>query len=116
MSHSREVCRTHGTIKSQCRCPGNKTVTEVDCGEWCSEWDATKADFTRDELALIRAACLTANPRYPDTPMFEPWASIFEKAGKAMTALRDLEEWRSVHAMCSQYRSCVALVEYAPCK
>lgn len=47
--------------------------------------------FTRDELALIRASCLTACPQYPGVPMWEPWASIYGKAGGMMMAIAAAE-------------------------
>lgn len=50
-----------------------------------------KTEFTKDELALIRAGCLTACPQYPVKPMWEPWASVFEKAGKMIHVMNAQE-------------------------
>lgn len=36
--------------------------------------------FTRDDLNLIRAMCLTANPRYPEHDMYPAWVPVYETA------------------------------------
>lgn len=35
MRHRMTKCIKHGTVISQCRCPGKKTVTYVDCPRTC---------------------------------------------------------------------------------
>lgn len=36
MTHDKQVCK-HGTIVTQCRCPGPKQTVIVRCPIWCKE-------------------------------------------------------------------------------
>lgn len=46
--HYREECE-HGTIKTQCRCPGDKEVRLVSCFPGCSEYEDSKISDTSTE-------------------------------------------------------------------
>ena len=41
-------------------------------------------EFTIDELRLIKVMCVTACPQYPNVPMWEPWASVYDKADRML--------------------------------
>lgn len=36
--------------------------------------------FTAEELSLIQAMCKSANPWFPERPMYPPWEGIYNKA------------------------------------
>ena len=46
--------------------------------------ESTPEVFSPDDLRLIRAMCLNANPWYPDKAMFTSWEIIYNKAGRML--------------------------------
>lgn len=41
--------------------------------------------FTEEDLRLIKAMCETANPWYPERPMFPAWESVYRKASAMLS-------------------------------
>ena len=40
--------------------------------------------FTQNDLRLIRAMCRTANPWFPERPIFPAWENVYETAGRLL--------------------------------
>lgn len=78
-------CR-HGYIAEMCTKDHPSQIVPCTDVPACPVIKDQPEEFTHDELAIIRAGCLTACPMFPDMPMWEPWASIYEKSGRMMLA------------------------------
>lgn len=78
---------TNGTM--QCRTmPAQRPCKGGACSRpECRIGRKNSGPFTVDELRMIRAMCLSANPRYPDVDMMRPWREIYDKAGAHLKAL-----------------------------
>jgi hypothetical protein len=79
MLHAAEQC-THGFILTPQHTGGIPKVVVVPCKDVpdCPAFDAP--EFRADDLRLIMAMCVTANPWFPDRDMYQPWDGVYRRA------------------------------------
>lgn len=54
--------------------------------------EISEMEFSEDDLRLIMAMCVSANPQYPAQDMYPAWQPIYDKAEAQLRLLED-EEW-----------------------
>lgn len=82
--HQKRVCRQHGEVLSQCRCPSpSKATTYVMCDDRCPKNTVNQVEPQADLLEEIRSRAATYADPYNGSDEWEIFKEIEELASLA---------------------------------